>query len=83
MPCIVDRSQDSPELTQLKLIYANASTRTMTSAEQSAQTEQVKKLLYQLKEQGMEFPGRMRDYVAQICRSPPANWPGSRLSGNT
>lgn len=68
VPCIVDRSQDSPELTQLKLIYANASTRTMTSAEQSAQTEQVKKLLYQLKEQGMEFPGRMRDYVAQICK---------------
>lgn len=68
VPCIVDRSQDSPEFTQLKLIYANASTRTMTSAEQSAQTEQVQKLLYQLKEQGMEFPGRMRDYVAQICK---------------
>lgn len=68
VPCIVDRAQDSPEFTQLKLIYANASTRTMTSAEQSAQTEQVQKLLYQLKEQGMEFPGRMRDYVAQICK---------------
>lgn len=68
VPCIVDRAQDSPEFTQLKLIYANASTRTMTSAEQSAQTEQVEKLLYQLKEQGMEFPGRMRDYVAQICK---------------
>lgn len=68
VPCIVDRSQDSPEFTQLKLIYANASTRTMTSAEQSAQTEQVEKLLYQLKQQGMEFPGRMRDYVAQICK---------------
>lgn len=68
VPCIVDRSQDSPEFTQLKLIYANASTRTVTSAEQSAQTEQVEKLLYQLKEQGMEFPGRMRDYVAQICK---------------
>lgn len=68
VPCIVDRAQDSPEFTQLKLIYANASTRTMTSAEQSAQTEQVEKLLYQLKEQGMEFPGRMRDYVARICQ---------------
>lgn len=68
VPCIVDRSQDSPEFTQLKLIYANASTRTVTSAEQSAQTEQVEKLLYELKQQGMEFPGRMRDYVAQICK---------------
>lgn len=68
VPCIVDRSQDSLEFTQLKLIYANASTRTMTSAEQSAQTEQVEKLLYQLKQQGMEFPGRMRDYVAQVCK---------------
>lgn len=68
VPCIVDRSEENPKLTQLKLIYANASTRVVTSAEQAKQAEQVEKLLYELKEDGMEFPGRMRDHVAQACK---------------
>jgi hypothetical protein len=37
----------------------------MTSAEISEQAVQVEKLLYQLKEDGYEFPGRMRDHVAK------------------
>lgn len=66
VPCIVDRAaEENPKLTQLKLIYANAHTRVLTSAEISKQAEQVEKLLYELKEDGMEFPGRMRDHVAQ------------------
>ena len=40
----------------------------MSSAEQSKQAERVTELLYQLKEQGVEFPGRMRDHVAEACR---------------
>ncbi|MGM9659776.1 MAG: ParB/RepB/Spo0J family partition protein, partial [Faecousia sp.] len=68
VPCIVERSEENPKLTQLKLIYANASTRVLTSAEQAKQAEQVEKLLYELKEDGMEFPGRMRDHVAQACK---------------
>ena len=63
--CIVERDAVSPALQQLRLIYANANTRTMTSAEISEQAVQVEKLLYQLKEDGYEFPGRMRDHVAQ------------------
>lgn len=65
VPCIIEQDAVSPALQQLRLIYANANTRTMTSAEISAQAEQVEKLLYQLKEEGYEFPGRMRDHVAQ------------------
>lgn len=66
--CIVDRCEENPKLNQLKLIYANASTRVLSSAEQAKQAEQVEKLLYELKEEGMEFPGRMRDHVAQACQ---------------
>lgn len=66
VPCIVERMpEENPKLKQLKLIYANAHTRVLTSAEISKQAEQVEKLLYELKEDGMEFPGRMRDHVAQ------------------
>lgn len=63
--CIVETDVVSPALQQLRLIYANANTRTMTSAEISEQAVQVEKLLYQLKEDGYDFPGRMRDHVAQ------------------
>lgn len=65
IPCIIEADEASPALQQLRLIYANANTRTMTSAEISEQAEQVEKLLYQLKEEGYKFPGRMRDHVAQ------------------
>lgn len=64
--CIVENDAASPALHQLRLIYANANTRKMTPAEISEQAVQVEKLLYQLKEEeGYEFPGRMRDHVAQ------------------
>lgn len=65
VPCIVETDAVSPALQQLRLIYANANTRVMTSAEIGEQAAQVEKLLYQLKEEGYEFPGRMRDHVAQ------------------
>lgn len=64
-PCIVEAASASPALQQLRLIYANANTRTLTAAEISEQAVQVERLLYQLKEEGYAFPGRMRDHVAQ------------------
>ena len=69
VPCIVERDTVSPALQQLRLIYANANTRTMTSAELGEQAAQVEKLLYQLKEAGYEFPGRMRDHVAEAVNA--------------
>lgn len=65
VPCIVEQDEVSPALQQLRLIYANANTRVLLPAEISEQAVQVEKLLYQLKEEGYEFPGRMRDHVAQ------------------
>lgn len=69
LPCIRERSESSPALQELRLIYANSDTRKLTSAEISKQAERVEALLYQLKEEeGFKFPGRMRDYVAEACK---------------
>lgn len=66
--CIVEQPAASKELQELRLIYANSGTRKMTPAEISKQAERVEMLLYQLKEQGVEFGGRMRDHVAEACK---------------
>lgn len=68
VPCIRERGEASPALRELRLIYANSSTRTLSSPEISQQAEKVRELLYQLKEEGYEFPGRMRDHVAEACK---------------
>lgn len=68
VPCLREQDAGSESLQELRLIYANADTRAMTSAELSQQAERVEALLYQLKEEGVEFPGRMRDHVAEACK---------------
>ena len=68
VPCIVERDEASPELRELRLIYANAATREMSPFDKAKQAERVTELLYKLKEQGVEFPGRMRDHVAEACQ---------------
>ncbi len=66
---IRETAPGSDALQELKLIFANNDTRRMTSAELANQVAKVEQLLYQLKEnEGMEFPGRMRDHVAEICK---------------
>ena len=69
VPCLVERDDASPELQQLRLIYANADTRTKSSADLAREAEQVEELLYKLQEQGYEFPGRMRDHVAEAVKA--------------
>ena len=66
--CIVERGDASPAMRELRLILANSDTRQLTSSEVSKQAERVERLLYQLKEEGVEFPGRMRDQVANACK---------------
>lgn len=68
VPCIRERGEASPALQELRLIYANSSTRDLSLAEISRQAEKVRELLYQLQEEGHEFPGRMRDHVAEACK---------------
>ena len=66
--CIIDDSDTPAALQELRLIYANSDTRKMSASDIGKQAERVEALLYELKEQGMEFPGRMRDRVAEACR---------------
>lgn len=68
VPCIIEYGEASDAMRELRLIYANASTRTMNAADLSRQAERVEALLYQLKEEGVEFPGRMREHVAKACQ---------------
>ncbi len=69
VPCIVEKPAASPELEELRLIFANSNTRTMSSVDIARQAERVEWLLYKLKEDGVvEFSGRMRDQVAAACK---------------
>lgn len=61
------RSPKSAAMEELELIMANSTARVLTSAEISHAAQRVERLLYGLKEQGVEFPGRMRDHVAEAC----------------
>ena len=65
-PCFV-REPGDELMEELMLIQAHSATRVLTSAETSKQVDRVRDLLYGLKSQGYEFPGRMRDYVASAC----------------
>lgn len=68
IPVIVEPERDEPEaLQQLRLIYANSDTRKMTGRDLQQQAQRIKDLLQQLKGEGFEFKGRIRDQVAQIC----------------
>lgn len=68
VPCIVEYGEASAAMRELRLIYANSATREMTAADKSKQAERVEMLLYQLQEEGVTFPGRMRDHVAEACQ---------------
>lgn len=68
VPCIVERDDIPPAMQELRLIWANSSTREMSSAEKGKQAQRVRTLLYQLQDEGYEFKGRMRDHVAAACQ---------------
>ena len=68
IPCIVERDDVSPAMQELRLIYANSATREMSNADKAKQVERVTELLYKLQGEGVSFPGRMRDHVAEACQ---------------
>lgn len=67
VPCLV-KTYQSQALAELQLIMANSTARVLTSAEVMHQAQRMETLLYQLKEDGYSFPGRMRDQVAEACQ---------------
>ena len=69
VPCIVEESDEPMALTELKLILANSDTRKTIPADLDKQQVRLEDLLNELKGLGYEFPGRTRDYVAQLCNT--------------
>lgn len=68
VPCMVVENR-SEAFNELRLIFGNANTRKLSDWEKSQQAARVQDLFYRLKEEeGIEFPGRMRDHVAQACQ---------------
>lgn len=67
VPCI-KRVYKSSAMAELQLILANSTARVLTAAETMRQAERLEMVLYQLKEEGHSFPGRMRDQVAAACK---------------
>ena len=66
--CIVEKTDGvSLAMQELRLIYANSDTRKMTDADIAKQAERVEVLLKELKAEGYELKGRVRDHVAELC----------------
>ena len=53
---------------ELKLIYANADTRVMSSADTAWQVRRIRELFTELQGLGYKFPGKMRDHVAAAAK---------------
>lgn len=68
VPCLRDAPAQSSALQELRLIFDNLDTQPYSDAEKAKLAVRVEELLYVLKEEGLEFPGRMRDQVAAACR---------------
>ena len=68
VPVIVERPMRSAALQELALIYGNADSRDLSSYEINEQAKRVEELLVRLRDAGVEFPGRMRDHVAEVCK---------------
>lgn len=68
VPCIRERLEGSMALQELRLIFDNLDTQPYSGAEKAKLAARVEELLYLLKEEGLEFPGRMRDQVAAACK---------------
>lgn len=66
IPCTV-KEYSSAAFAKLQLILSNSTNRVLSPAEISKQAVETEMLFYQLKEEGYEFPGRMRDLVAAAC----------------
>ena len=72
LPCKVEPLGENKNLAELKLLYANASTRVLTDWEKTWQATRIRELLTDLKKDGYEFQGRMREHVAEILQVSPA-----------
>lgn len=66
VPCIVDRTEDSPALREFKLLAANMDNRKLTDADLSQQLDRLQDVLRRLEDEGFKITGRARDWVSEL-----------------
>ena len=67
VPCIVDRSDDSPAVREFKLLMANMDNRKMSDADLSQQLLRIQDVCRRLEDEGFRLKGRARDWVAEMA----------------
>lgn len=66
VPCVEDVDAGSAALRELKLLLANADNRKLTPADEAQQAERISDCLRRLEDEGFQFAGRHRDWVAKL-----------------
>lgn len=66
VPCVEDVDAGSVALRELKLLLANADNRKLTPADEAQQAERISDCLRRLEDEGFQFAGRHRDWVAKL-----------------
>lgn len=66
VPCIVDTTDVSPAMRELRLLMGNADNRKLTQADELQQMERTSDCIRRLEDEGFEFPGRHRDWVSKL-----------------
>jgi len=67
IPCKIEKHENDLQ-DELKLLYANATSRVLTDYEKTVQAACIKKVLQKMRAEGYKFQGRMREAVADILK---------------
>lgn len=67
VPCIVEKQTDET-IQELRIIMANANTRKLTDFEIAEQSRRLRSVLQELRDRGVEIPGRLRDIAADAMQ---------------
>lgn len=71
VPCGIETEEDSTK-EKLLLIMTNSTTRQLSDWEKIQQTEEIKKLINELKGRGEKLPGSMRELIAETLNTSPS-----------
>lgn len=66
IPCIIDRSEASAALQELKLLLGNADNRKLTPADEAQQLSRMSDCIRRLEVEGWKFPGRHREWLSKM-----------------
>ena len=65
IPCKIEIREED-ELSELRLLYANATARVLNDFEKTYQSMRIKEVLQSLKNKGYKFKGRLREIIADM-----------------